>query len=89
MSLSNLLDIQQPQDLLRGTMNIMNEYEQSKEEGENKPKKVVPTYVYLSSLSPLTSRVTSVSLETLDKGDDRQSAATQITHIRTYQTPHI
>ena len=42
MSLSNLLDIQQPQDLLRGIMNIMTEYEQSKEEGE-RPKKVRTT----------------------------------------------
>jgi hypothetical protein len=41
MSLSNLLDIQQPQDLIRGIMNIMAEYEQSKEEGD-KLKKVLP-----------------------------------------------
>ena len=39
MSLSNLLDIHQPQDLLRGLLNTLTEYEQSKEEGD-KPKKV-------------------------------------------------
>ncbi|KAF7985008.1 hypothetical protein HWV62_9998 [Athelia sp. TMB] len=38
MSLSNLLDIHQPQDLLRGLLNTLTEYEQSKEEGD-KPKK--------------------------------------------------
>jgi hypothetical protein len=34
MSLSNLLDIQQPQDLLRGLLNTMAEYEQSKEDSD-------------------------------------------------------
>ncbi|KAF8652696.1 hypothetical protein AX16_004200 [Volvariella volvacea WC 439] len=37
MSLSNLLDVNQPSDLLRGLMNIMTEYDQAKEDGE-KPK---------------------------------------------------
>jgi hypothetical protein len=39
MSLSNLLDIQQPQDLLRGLISTLAEYDQSKEESE-KPKMV-------------------------------------------------
>lgn len=39
MSLSNLLDIQQPQDLLRGLLNTLQEYDQSKEDGD-KPKMV-------------------------------------------------
>ncbi|KDQ59638.1 hypothetical protein JAAARDRAFT_56636 [Jaapia argillacea MUCL 33604] len=38
MSLSNLFDIQQPQDLLRGLLNTMSEFEQTKE-GDEKPKK--------------------------------------------------
>ena len=37
MSLSNLLDISQPQDLLRGLSNTLSEYDQSKEDGD-KPK---------------------------------------------------
>ncbi|KAL0947503.1 hypothetical protein HGRIS_013603 [Hohenbuehelia grisea] len=37
MSLSNLLDIQQPQDLLRGLLNTLTEYEQAKEDSD-KPK---------------------------------------------------
>lgn len=37
MSLSNLLDINQPNDLLRGLMNVTTEYDQGKEDGE-KPK---------------------------------------------------
>ncbi|KAK0225122.1 hypothetical protein EDD85DRAFT_856471 [Armillaria nabsnona] len=34
MSLSNLLDINQPQDLLRGLINTLNEYDQSKEDSD-------------------------------------------------------
>lgn len=37
MSLSNLLDIPQAQDYLRGLLNTMNEYDQAKEEPD-KPK---------------------------------------------------
>ena len=40
MSLSTLLDIHQPQDLLRGLLNVITEFELSKEEGENKSKMV-------------------------------------------------
>lgn len=39
MSLSNLLDINQPQDLLKGLLNTLTEYDQSKEESD-KPKMV-------------------------------------------------
>ncbi|ETW85344.1 hypothetical protein HETIRDRAFT_310749 [Heterobasidion irregulare TC 32-1] len=39
MSLSTLFDIHQPQDLLRGLLNTVTEYEQAKEEGE-KPSKM-------------------------------------------------
>jgi hypothetical protein len=49
MSLSNLLDIQQPQDLLRGLISTLTEYDQSKEESD-KPKMVGP-------VSPGTSRL--------------------------------
>lgn len=38
MSLSNLLEIQQPQDLLRGLLNTLQEYDQSKEDGGERPK---------------------------------------------------
>jgi hypothetical protein len=38
MSLSNLLDIPQVQDFLRGLMNTMNEYDQAKEEPDRQPK---------------------------------------------------
>lgn len=41
MSLSSLLEIHQPQDLLRGLLNTLNEYDQSKEDSD-KPKKVRP-----------------------------------------------
>ncbi|GLB35439.1 hypothetical protein LshimejAT787_0210040 [Lyophyllum shimeji] len=34
LSLSNLLDINQPQDLLRGLMNTISEYDQSKDDGD-------------------------------------------------------
>lgn len=37
MSLSNLFEIPQPQDYLRGLLNTMNEYDQAKEEPD-KPK---------------------------------------------------
>lgn len=52
MSLSNLLDIQQPQDLLRGILNTLTEYDQSKEESD-KPKMVCPSPVHLSLRSDL------------------------------------
>lgn len=39
MSLSNLLDIPQAHDYLRGLLNTMNEYDQAKEEPD-KPKYV-------------------------------------------------
>ncbi|KAG2075865.1 hypothetical protein BDR04DRAFT_1004478 [Suillus decipiens] len=38
MSLSNLLEIPQVQDFLRGLMNTMNEYDQAKEEPDRQPK---------------------------------------------------
>ncbi|KAG2114815.1 uncharacterized protein F5147DRAFT_433129 [Suillus discolor] len=38
MSLSNLLDIPQVQDFLRGLMNTMNEYDQAREEPDRQPK---------------------------------------------------
>lgn len=41
MSLSNLLDMNSPPDLLRGLTNIMNEYDQSKE--DNDKSKMVRT----------------------------------------------
>jgi hypothetical protein len=40
MSLSTLLDINQPQDLFRGLLNVVTEFDLSKEEGENKSKMV-------------------------------------------------
>jgi len=40
LSLSSLLDINQPHDLLRGLINTITEFDQSKEEGENKSKMV-------------------------------------------------
>jgi len=46
MSLSSLLDIHQPQDLLRGLLNTLSEYDQSKEESD-KPKMVRHISVYL------------------------------------------
>lgn len=39
MSLSNLLDINQPQDLLRGLINTLSEYDQNKDDND-KPKMV-------------------------------------------------
>lgn len=39
MSLSSLLEINNPQDLLRGLMNTMSEYDQTKEDTD-KPKMV-------------------------------------------------
>jgi hypothetical protein len=39
MSLSNLLDINQPQDLLRGLINTISEYDQNKDDND-KPKMV-------------------------------------------------
>jgi hypothetical protein len=44
MSLSNLLDIPQAHDYLRGLLNTMNEYDQAKEKKEepDKPKIVQP-----------------------------------------------
>jgi hypothetical protein len=47
MSLSNLLDIHQPQDLLRGLLNTLTEYDQSKEDSD-KPKMVGPVLVNLT-----------------------------------------
>ena len=46
MSLSNLLDIHQPQDLLKGLLNVLTEYDQAKE--ENDKRKMVCVY-YLES----------------------------------------
>lgn len=53
MSLSNLLDIPQVQDFLRGLMNTMNEYDQAKEEPDRQPKIVSfhPTIVGRSLLT--------------------------------------
>jgi hypothetical protein len=41
LSLSTLLDINQPQDLLRALLNAITEYDQAKEEGDNKSSKMV------------------------------------------------
>ena len=45
MSLSNLLDIPQAHDYLRGLLNTMNEYDQAKEEPD-KPKYVLNIIVF-------------------------------------------
>ena len=45
MSLSNLLDIPQAHDYLRGLLNTMNEYDQAKEEPDK------PKYVQTSTVS--------------------------------------
>lgn len=47
MSLSNLIDIHQPQDLLKGLLNVLTEYDQAKE--ENDKRKMVPFIYYLES----------------------------------------
>jgi hypothetical protein len=41
LSLSTLLDITHPQDLLRALLNAITEYDQGKEEGDNKSSKMV------------------------------------------------
>jgi hypothetical protein len=41
LSLSTLLDITQPQDLLRALLNAITEFDQAKEEGDNKSSKMV------------------------------------------------
>src|ERR1700683_136476 len=46
MSLSNLLDISQPQDFLRGLLNTLAEYDQSKEDSD-KPKMVCFSPIHL------------------------------------------
>jgi hypothetical protein len=51
LSLSTLLDITQPQDLLRALLNAITEYDQAKEEGDNKSSKMVTTA--LASTMPL------------------------------------
>jgi hypothetical protein len=53
MSLSNLLDIPQVQDFLRGLMNTMNEYDQAKEEPDRQPK-IVSFYPTTRGCSLLT-----------------------------------
>lgn len=53
MSLSNLLDIPQVQDFLRGLMNTMNEYDQAREEPDRQPK-IVSFYLITMGRSPLT-----------------------------------
>jgi hypothetical protein len=45
MSLANLLDINHPQDLLRGLNNTLTEYDQTKEDGEK--AKIVRFYYLL------------------------------------------
>lgn len=38
MSLATLFDVHQPQDLMRGLLNTLTEYEQSKEDKYNDPR---------------------------------------------------
>jgi hypothetical protein len=40
LSLSNLLDINNPQDLLRAILNTVTEYDQAKEDNDNRPRMV-------------------------------------------------
>lgn len=47
LSLSTLLDINQPQDLLRALLNAITEYDQAKEEGDNKSSKMVKSSLSL------------------------------------------
>jgi hypothetical protein len=46
MSLSNLIEVKEPYDLLKGLLNTMNEYEQSKDKEDigDKPKMVCSLY---------------------------------------------
>lgn len=61
MSLSNLLDIHQPQDLLRGLINTLTEYDQSKEDSD-KPKMVCTTTSNEHSTEHIGSALPSDSL---------------------------
>ena len=71
MSLANSFDVKDPQDFLRGLTNVLNEYDQSKEEGD-RPKMVTDPDV-LSI--PLLTAVVSVLCS--DR-DDRSSAKTDL-----------
>jgi hypothetical protein len=53
MSLSSLFDIQTPTDFLRGTINTLNEYETSREEGD-RPKMGVRGFSPTSNFDTMT-----------------------------------
>jgi hypothetical protein len=61
MSLSNLLDIPQVQDFLRGLLNTMNEYDQAREEPD-KPKIVTLLFNYHRSFL-LTSVLAAIPVQ--------------------------
>jgi hypothetical protein len=54
LSLSTLLDINQPVDLLRGLLNTITEYDQGKDESDNKSSKMVQD----ASLEDVTDMLT-------------------------------
>lgn len=57
LSLSTLLDINQPQDLLRALLNAITEYDQAKEEGDNKSSKMVILFLHCMKEPSLNANV--------------------------------
>jgi hypothetical protein len=69
MSLASLLDIHQPQDLLRGLLNTITEYDQSKEEGEKSKMVRNASHSMLPLLKALPSPIATVQVQGLETRD--------------------
>ena len=69
MSLAHSFDVKEPQDLLRGLLNALNEYETSKDEGE-RPKMVRQYLIFEGRASD--SSMCSVLFSELAGRNDRQ-----------------
>jgi hypothetical protein len=83
MSLSNLLDIQQPQDLLRGLLNTMTEYEQSKEDSD-KPKIVCgpsPSKIFPVTSNPFISVSSETGFPNAPLAAFRNTQSHPLTHL--------
>lgn len=81
MSLSNLLDINQPQDLLRGLTNTLHEYDQTKEDGD-KSKMVSTSWNY--TFLALTSCQRAPKRIFKTKGGKRQGAFPEFSGYESY-----
>lgn len=85
MSLAHSFDVKDPQDLLRGLQNALNEYDQSKEDGD-KPKMVYQPPVSRDKILIIIAPRSAAYLDQVGQ-NDQWVHPTTLYHTQMHQIP--